>query len=112
LLPVRDARDRSFAFRILLRMSCAASDIFVEHELLFGRHSKEGEHVTARERRDRGFLRIVEFRISEISGRGRRLHLMATVKLPSVIARIFLVFERPIAAFPSESNFVFGHAFT
>jgi len=40
------------------------------------------------------------------------LHLMAAVKFPSVITRIFLVFKWQIAAFPSEGNFVFGHTST
>jgi hypothetical protein len=36
---------------------------------------------------------------------------VAAIKFPSVIARIFLVLERHIAALPSESHFVFGHNF-
>src|SRR5437762_1725330 len=37
---------------------------------------------------------------------------MTTIKFPGVVARIFLVFERRVAALPSERNFVFRHAFS
>src|SRR5437762_1530574 len=55
------------------------------------------------------FLWIDIFRISQVRGRGRGCHFVAALKFPSVIARILLVIERRIAAFPGESHFVFGH---
>src|SRR5438552_16985897 len=68
--------------------------------------------MTTRERSHECFLRIDIFRITEISWCGRSLHFMTTIKFPGVVARIFLVFERRVAALPSERNFVFRHAFS
>ena len=88
-----------------------ASSVFVEHELLFARDRKKSQHVTTRERGDKRFLRIDKLRVSEIRRRSRRLHFVSAIKFPGVIAWIFLILERRVAALPSESNFMFGHAF-
>ena len=87
-------------------------EILVEHELLLTRNRKEGEHVAGGERSHVRFLRVDIFWIAEISRRGRSRHFVAAVKFPSVIARIFLILERRIAALPGESHCVFGHTFT
>ena len=85
--------------------------IFVEHKLLFRRDRKESQHVATRERCHKRFLRIDKLWVSQISGIGRCLHFVSAIKFPSVIAWIFLILERRVAAFPSESHFMFGHAF-
>src|SRR5437763_16105604 len=97
-------RNRQSAFRIFFHMTDGFIDILVEHELLFGRDGKKREHLAARERRHKCFLWIDKLWITKISGRGGRLHLVTALKLPGVIARIFLILERRIAAFPAESS--------
>src|SRR4029453_9002415 len=104
-------RNGKPAFRIFLHMADRLVNILVEHELFFGRYGKKGEHVAARKRRHKRFLWIDKLWVSEIRRSSRRLHFVSAVKFPGVIARIFLILERRVAAFPSESNFMFGHAF-
>jgi len=104
-------RNSQLAFRIFFHMADRVVAILVEHELLFACDGKERQHVATRKRRYKRFLRIDKLWVSEISGGSRCLHFVSTVKIPSVIARIFLILERRVAAFPGESNFMFGHAF-
>src|SRR5262245_16360332 len=83
----------------------------VEDELLLARDRQKREHVAARERSDESILGIYIGGIAEISrGRGCR-HRMAAVEAPGVIARILLVRKLSSTALPSQSHFVFGHAF-
>ena len=110
LLAEDNARDREFALRILLHVADRFIDIFIQHEFLLTSDREEGEHVTAGERSDKRFLRVDMLRVAEIGRRGRGLHFVATIKSPGVIARIFLIVERRIAALPGESDFVFGHS--
>jgi hypothetical protein len=103
------ARDRQLPVLVFLHVADGLIGVFVEHELLFAGNRQEREHVAARERSDKRFLGIDIFWIPDISRRGGRLHFVAAVEFPSMIARIFLVFERRIAAFPTKINFMFGH---
>ena len=83
----------------------------VEHELLLARNRQEREHVAARERSDERLLGIDIGGIAEIGRRRRGRHRMAAVEAPGMIARILLIRKLSSTALPSQSHFVFGHAF-
>src|ERR1700745_1578245 len=104
-------RNGKSAFRIFLHVADRIVNVLIEDELLFRGYGKKSEHVAARKRCHKRFLRIDKLWVSEISGSSRCLHFVSTLKFPGVIPRIFLILERRVAAFPGESNFMFGHGF-
>lgn len=103
-------RDRQFAVLVLLHVADRFIDIFVEQELLFAGDGEEREHVAARERSDKRFFRIDELRVAEIRRGGGRVHLVAAVEFPGVIAVVGLVLEVGRGTLPRQRHFVFGHA--
>src|SRR5437762_3650428 len=104
-------RNRQSAFRIFLHMADRFVGVIIEHKLLFTCDREKSEHVTTGERGDECFFGIDVGRIAKISWRGRSRHGVAAVKAPGVIARIFLINKFSAAALPTQSYFVFGHAF-
>ena len=65
-------RDRQLAVLILLHVTDGFIGVFVEQELLFAGDGEKREHVAARERSDKRFLRIDILRVAEIGRGGRR----------------------------------------
>ena len=106
-----DARDREFAFGILLHMADGLVDVLVEEKALLTSCGQKGKHMTARERGYERFLRIDILRITQVSGRCASRHFMAAIKAPGVIAIVSFVFEIGRRALPGERHFVFRHAF-
>ena len=99
------------AFGVFFHVTDCFINVFVEDELLLRCNREKREHVASGERRDECFLRIDILWIAEIDRRGSGRHFVAAIKFPGVIARIFLVLERHVAAGPGKSHFMFGHVF-
>src|SRR6266487_2287371 len=104
-------RNRQSAFRIFFHVADRFVGVVIEHKLLFTCDREKSEHVTTGERGDERFLGIDVGRIAKISRRGRSRHGVAAVEAPGVVARIFLINKFGAAALPTQSYFVFGHAF-
>src|SRR5437762_10376117 len=106
-LPQRYAGNSQSALGVFLHETDRFIIVFIKHELLFARDSQKRKHVTTGERGHKCLLRIHKAWITQVGGSGRGLHLVSAVNFPGVITRIFLVFERLIAAFPSETDLMF-----